>query len=49
VKLLLDQNLSFRILPKIMDLYPHSAHVKDPPSTGGMTRRSGVLPKNINS
>jgi len=29
VKLLLDQNLSFRILPKIVDLYPHSAHVKD--------------------
>ena len=29
MKLLLDQNLSFRILPKIIDLYPQSTHVKD--------------------
>lgn len=29
MKLLLDQNLSHRILPKIEDLYPDSSHVKD--------------------
>ena len=29
MKLLLDQNLSFRILPKIGDLYPQSSHVKN--------------------
>jgi predicted nuclease of predicted toxin-antitoxin system len=28
VKLLLDENLSDRILPKIIDLYPDSEHVK---------------------
>ena len=29
MKLLLDQNLSSRILPKIADLYPQSSHVKN--------------------
>ena len=29
MKLLFDENLSFRIVPKIADLYPGSAHVKD--------------------
>jgi predicted nuclease of predicted toxin-antitoxin system len=29
VKLLLDQNLSQHILPKIADLYPQSSHVKN--------------------
>jgi predicted nuclease of predicted toxin-antitoxin system len=29
VKLLLDQNLSHRILRQICDLYPDSAHVRD--------------------
>jgi predicted nuclease of predicted toxin-antitoxin system len=28
VKLLLDENLSDRIIHKIIDLYPHSEHVK---------------------
>jgi predicted nuclease of predicted toxin-antitoxin system len=28
VKLLLDENLSDRIIPRIIDLYPDSAHVK---------------------
>jgi predicted nuclease of predicted toxin-antitoxin system len=28
VKLLLDENLSDRIIPKIIDLYPQSDHVK---------------------
>jgi predicted nuclease of predicted toxin-antitoxin system len=28
VKLLLDENLSDRIVPQIVDLYPDSAHVK---------------------
>jgi predicted nuclease of predicted toxin-antitoxin system len=28
VKLLLDENLSDKIIPKIIDLYPNSAHVK---------------------
>lgn len=28
MKLLLDENLSDRIIPQIMDLYPDSAHVK---------------------
>jgi len=28
VKLLLDENLSDRIVPKIVELYPNSAHVK---------------------
>jgi predicted nuclease of predicted toxin-antitoxin system len=28
VKLLLDENLSDRIIPKIVDFYPDSAHVK---------------------
>jgi predicted nuclease of predicted toxin-antitoxin system len=28
VKLLLDENLSDRILPEIIDLYPESSHVK---------------------
>jgi predicted nuclease of predicted toxin-antitoxin system len=28
VKLLLDENLSDRIIPQIVDLYPNSAHVK---------------------
>jgi predicted nuclease of predicted toxin-antitoxin system len=28
VKLLLDENLSDRIIPRILDLYPGSAHVK---------------------
>jgi predicted nuclease of predicted toxin-antitoxin system len=28
VKLLLDENLSDRIVPQILDLYPDSAHVK---------------------
>lgn len=28
MKLLLDENLSDRILPQILDLYPGSAHVK---------------------
>jgi predicted nuclease of predicted toxin-antitoxin system len=28
VKLLLDENLSDRIIPKILDLYPDSSHVK---------------------
>jgi predicted nuclease of predicted toxin-antitoxin system len=28
VKLLLDENLSDRIIPRIIDLYPHSEHVK---------------------
>jgi predicted nuclease of predicted toxin-antitoxin system len=28
VKLLLDENLSDRIVPKIVDLYPGSTHVK---------------------
>ncbi|MCZ6681001.1 MAG: DUF5615 family PIN-like protein, partial [Candidatus Poribacteria bacterium] len=28
MKLLCDENLSFRIIPKIADLYPASAHVK---------------------
>ena len=28
MKLLLDENLSDRILPQILDLYPASAHVK---------------------
>jgi predicted nuclease of predicted toxin-antitoxin system len=29
VKLLLDENLSHRVLSKIVDLYPGSSHVKD--------------------
>ena len=29
MKFLLDENLSYRILPKILDLYPNSAHVKE--------------------
>lgn len=29
MKLLLDENLSFRVLPGIMDLYPGSVHVAD--------------------
>jgi len=29
VKLLLDENLSHRILPRIVDCYPGSSHVKD--------------------
>ena len=28
MKLLLDENLSDRIIPRILDLYPDSAHVK---------------------
>lgn len=28
MKLLLDENLSDRIIPKIVDLYPNSTHVK---------------------
>lgn len=28
MKLLLDENLSDRIIPKIIDLYPNSVHVK---------------------
>jgi len=28
VKLLLDENLSDRIVPRILDLYPDSSHVK---------------------
>jgi predicted nuclease of predicted toxin-antitoxin system len=28
MKLLLDENLSDRIIPRIVDLYPESAHVK---------------------
>jgi predicted nuclease of predicted toxin-antitoxin system len=28
VKLLLDENLSDRIVPQVLDRYPHSAHVK---------------------
>ena len=28
MKLLLDENLSDRIIPRIIDLYPNSAHVK---------------------
>lgn len=28
MKLLLDENLSDRVIPKIVDLYPDSAHVK---------------------
>lgn len=28
MKLLLDENLSDKIIPKIIDLYPNSAHVK---------------------
>jgi predicted nuclease of predicted toxin-antitoxin system len=28
MKLLLDENLSDRIIPKIIDLYPNSQHVK---------------------
>jgi len=28
VKLLLDENLSDRVVPQILDLYPDSAHVK---------------------
>ena len=28
MKLLLDENLSDRIIPRIIDLYPDSAHVK---------------------
>lgn len=28
MKLLLDENLSDRIIPQILDLYPASAHVK---------------------
>jgi predicted nuclease of predicted toxin-antitoxin system len=28
VKLLLDENLSDRIIPRIVDLYPNSEHVK---------------------
>ncbi|MBD2728997.1 DUF5615 family PIN-like protein [Nostoc sp. FACHB-892] len=28
MKLLLDENLSDRIIPKILDLYPNSSHVK---------------------
>jgi predicted nuclease of predicted toxin-antitoxin system len=29
VKLLLDQNLSFKLVPRLLDLYPGSAHVRD--------------------
>ncbi len=29
MKLLLDENLSHRILPRISDLYPDSSHVKE--------------------
>lgn len=29
MKLLLDQSLSYRILPRILDLYPQSSHVKN--------------------
>jgi predicted nuclease of predicted toxin-antitoxin system len=29
VKLLLDENLSDRIIPRILDLFPDSAHVKE--------------------
>ena len=28
MKLLLDENLSDRVVPQILDLYPDSAHVK---------------------
>jgi predicted nuclease of predicted toxin-antitoxin system len=39
VKLLLDENLSDRIIPRIKDLYPDSAHVK----TLGLTNTDDAL------
>jgi predicted nuclease of predicted toxin-antitoxin system len=39
VKLLLDENLSDRIIPRIKDLYPDSAHVK----TLGLTNTDDML------
>jgi predicted nuclease of predicted toxin-antitoxin system len=39
VKLLLDENLSDRIIPKILDLYPDSSHVK----TLGLTNTDDLV------
>ena len=39
MKLLLDENLSDRIIPRIKDLYPDSAHVK----TLGLTNTDDML------
>lgn len=39
MKLLLDENLSDRILPEILDLYPESSHVK----THGLARADDSL------
>lgn len=39
MKLLLDENLSDRIIPKIIDLYPNSEHVK----TLGFTNTDDVV------
>lgn len=39
MKLLLDENLSDRIVPEILDLYPDSAHVK----SHGLTQTDDIL------
>ena len=39
MKLLLDENLSDRIVPQILDLYPESAHVK----SHGLIHKSDTL------
>ncbi|MGB3535165.1 MAG: DUF5615 family PIN-like protein [Microcoleaceae cyanobacterium] len=39
MKLLLDENLSDKIIPQIIDLYPHSEHVK----TLSLTQTDDIL------
>jgi predicted nuclease of predicted toxin-antitoxin system len=39
LKLLLDENLSDRVVPQILDLYPDSTHIK----SHGLTRTSDTL------
>jgi predicted nuclease of predicted toxin-antitoxin system len=39
VKLLFDENLSYRLVPALSDLYPGSAHVRDVGLLGAEDRR----------